>query len=180
MMVPRKARLCPQLVLQGHSDIRPHRSARAAAGCRGSAFSFQLLRGRQPGDKGLRGSRFAVSVKTLRGTLAVAPSRANMRSVGWHQYVLPDASSLATQPPKSPNTPAALHPTHVPRGDFTTETPHSLKWKNVTKSGAWWLTPAIPATWEPEMRRISVRGQPGQMVFETPSQPIAGPGGPCL
>jgi hypothetical protein len=36
-------------------------------------------------------------------------------------------------------------------------------------SQAQWLTPVIPATWEAEMGRIEVRGQPGQTVLKTPS-----------
>jgi hypothetical protein len=32
-----------------------------------------------------------------------------------------------------------------------------------------WLTPVILATWKAEMGRMEVRGQPGQIVLETPS-----------
>jgi hypothetical protein len=35
-----------------------------------------------------------------------------------------------------------------------------------------WLTPVITTIQEAEMRRIDVRGQPGEKVSETPSQPI--------
>jgi hypothetical protein len=34
--------------------------------------------------------------------------------------------------------------------------------------GCLWLTPVILATQEAEIRRIEVRSQPGQIVFETP------------
>jgi hypothetical protein len=36
--------------------------------------------------------------------------------------------------------------------------------------------PVILATWEVEIRRIAVQGQLGQIVLETPSQPMAGYG----
>jgi hypothetical protein len=32
-----------------------------------------------------------------------------------------------------------------------------------------WLTPVTLATWEAEIRRIVVQGQPGQIVLKTPS-----------
>jgi hypothetical protein len=32
----------------------------------------------------------------------------------------------------------------------------------------WWLTPVIPCTWEAEIRRITVSGQPGQIVHKIP------------
>jgi hypothetical protein len=34
----------------------------------------------------------------------------------------------------------------------------------------WWLTPGILATWEAEIRRIKVQGQPKQTVCQTLSQ----------
>jgi hypothetical protein len=37
----------------------------------------------------------------------------------------------------------------------------------------WWLTPIIPATQEAEIRRITVRNQPGQKVSEIPFQSIS-------
>jgi hypothetical protein len=36
-----------------------------------------------------------------------------------------------------------------------------------TLAGCWWLTPAILATQEAEIRRIEVRSQPRQVVPET-------------
>jgi hypothetical protein len=37
-----------------------------------------------------------------------------------------------------------------------------------------WLKPIILATWEAEIGRITIPGQPRQNVHETLSQPIAG------
>jgi hypothetical protein len=37
-------------------------------------------------------------------------------------------------------------------------------------AGHWWLTPVILATQEAEIRRLTVRSQPGQIVHETLSQ----------
>jgi hypothetical protein len=34
---------------------------------------------------------------------------------------------------------------------------------------AWWLTLVTLATWEAEIRRISVQGQTRQIVYKTPS-----------
>jgi hypothetical protein len=45
-----------------------------------------------------------------------------------------------------------------------------LHLKTVNLSGHRWLAPVIPATQEAEVRRITVRGQPGQTVLETLSQ----------
>jgi hypothetical protein len=39
------------------------------------------------------------------------------------------------------------------------------KKRNNQKTGCWWLTPVILATQE-EIRRITVRNQPGQIVLE--------------
>jgi hypothetical protein len=38
--------------------------------------------------------------------------------------------------------------------------------------GCWWLAPIILATWEAKIRRISVQGQSGQIVCETPISKI--------
>jgi hypothetical protein len=40
--------------------------------------------------------------------------------------------------------------------------------QNYPESQAWWLTHAILATWEAEIRRIAVRGQLGKKVSEIP------------
>jgi hypothetical protein len=44
----------------------------------------------------------------------------------------------------------------------------------VKSSQALWLMSVIPGTWEVKTRKIMVRGQFGQKVNETLSQPIAG------
>jgi hypothetical protein len=59
--------------------------------------------------------------------------------------------------------------TLVPEGRESTQWALS---KLQEDSGCWWLTLAILATWEAEIRRIMVRGQPGQIVHETPSPKI--------
>jgi hypothetical protein len=44
--------------------------------------------------------------------------------------------------------------------------------KNILKmfpARCWWLPPVILATWEGEIRRIAVPGQPGQILQGTPS-----------
>jgi hypothetical protein len=41
--------------------------------------------------------------------------------------------------------------------------------KKVRLSQAAWFTPVILATWEAEIGRIMVQGQPGQIVPKTPS-----------
>jgi hypothetical protein len=43
-----------------------------------------------------------------------------------------------------------------------------------------WLKPIILATWEVEIGRIMIQGQPRQKVSKTPSQPMTGYGGTCL
>jgi hypothetical protein len=49
--------------------------------------------------------------------------------------------------------------------------------KTADNDQAWWLKLVILATWEVEIRRIGVQGQPRQKVCETPpSQPVTGPG----
>jgi hypothetical protein len=39
------------------------------------------------------------------------------------------------------------------------------------RAGQWWLRPVILATQEAKIQRIMVRGQPGQIVPETPPPP---------
>jgi hypothetical protein len=34
-------------------------------------------------------------------------------------------------------------------------------------AGFWWLMLVVIATWEAEIRRITVQGQPGQNVYKT-------------
>jgi hypothetical protein len=43
-----------------------------------------------------------------------------------------------------------------------------------------WLMPIILATWESEIENIVAQGQPRQIVYDTPSQPIARYSGECL
>jgi hypothetical protein len=52
--------------------------------------------------------------------------------------------------------------------------------QKANKAGHWCLTHVILATCDAEIRRITVQGQPGQIVHETLSQPIARYGGDCL
>jgi hypothetical protein len=40
------------------------------------------------------------------------------------------------------------------------------------KGWSWWLTLAILATWETKIGRITVRGQPGQIVHKIPISKI--------
>jgi hypothetical protein len=42
--------------------------------------------------------------------------------------------------------------------------------KSKTQARHPWLTPVIPATQEPEIRRITIQSQPGQTVCQTLSQ----------
>jgi hypothetical protein len=43
-----------------------------------------------------------------------------------------------------------------------------VKFKKRLLAGYQWLTPIILATWETEIRRTEVRGQPRQTVFKNP------------
>jgi hypothetical protein len=36
-------------------------------------------------------------------------------------------------------------------------------------AGYQWLMPVIPASWENEIKKVTVQGQPGQIVHDTPS-----------
>jgi hypothetical protein len=47
--------------------------------------------------------------------------------------------------------------------------------QSYTVSRAWWLTPVTPATGEAEIRRIVVRGQPGQLVLHVFAVPSSWP-----
>jgi hypothetical protein len=49
--------------------------------------------------------------------------------------------------------------------------------KNLLFGWVQWLILVIPATWEAEIRKITVQCQPRQKVSKTPCKPIAGPGG---
>jgi hypothetical protein len=47
--------------------------------------------------------------------------------------------------------------------------------KVLTIAGCWWLTPAILAIQEADVRRTALRSQPGQIVWETLSQKSPSP-----
>jgi hypothetical protein len=49
------------------------------------------------------------------------------------------------------------------------EVEENISYKTHFLAGRWWLTPVIPATWEADIRRIVVQGQPGKIVCKTPS-----------
>jgi hypothetical protein len=40
------------------------------------------------------------------------------------------------------------------------------------RAGCQWLTPVILTTWEAKIKKIKVRGQPGQIVHKTPSPKV--------
>jgi hypothetical protein len=49
----------------------------------------------------------------------------------------------------------------------------TFDFKNLdTSAGRQWLTPIILYTWESEIKRIEVQGQPKQSVYETPISKI--------
>jgi hypothetical protein len=52
--------------------------------------------------------------------------------------------------------------------------------RNVLEARHQWLIPVILATWEAEIRKIAVPGQPEQIVHETSSWTIAGHSDVCL
>jgi hypothetical protein len=41
-------------------------------------------------------------------------------------------------------------------------------WKGISKTQSWWLTPVILVTWEAEIRRIILLGQPEQKSLQDP------------
>jgi hypothetical protein len=43
--------------------------------------------------------------------------------------------------------------------------------KNFLGGWAWWFKPVVLATWEVEIKRIMVGGQPGKKINETPPLP---------
>jgi hypothetical protein len=45
----------------------------------------------------------------------------------------------------------------------------TLKKKNEWHTWCWWLTSVILATWEAEIGRIELQGQPRQIVHKVPS-----------
>jgi hypothetical protein len=59
----------------------------------------------------------------------------------------------------------ALHVTNSASTSF-----YSIQDRNHEEAGpAWWPTPIILATWEEELRRITVQGLPGQKIQESES-----------
>jgi hypothetical protein len=50
--------------------------------------------------------------------------------------------------------------------------------KNKMKAGNWCLTPIILATWEAEIARIAIQGQPEQMFIRSPLQNNQSKNGP--
>jgi hypothetical protein len=48
----------------------------------------------------------------------------------------------------------------------------SFKIKEKKLNGCWWLTLIILATWEAEIGKIKVRGQPKKIVLKTPSPKV--------
>jgi hypothetical protein len=57
--------------------------------------------------------------------------------------------------------------TDTPTTEILYKHSHKTLSKGVFLARRWWLTPVIPATQEPKIRRITVRSHPGQIVLET-------------
>jgi hypothetical protein len=72
--------------------------------------------------------------------------------------------------PALPQWELSLH--HIWFGQTTSKSASSTKKKSLRACEFFRLTPVIPTTWEVEIGRIPVQGQPGQRVSKTPSQPI--------
>jgi hypothetical protein len=54
---------------------------------------------------------------------------------------------------------------------YTSINPALRRIKRSRPAGHWWLRLVILTTWEAEIKRIVVQGQPGKIVHETSSSP---------